>query len=139
MKNAVCLAILLVGLGSLASAQLAHFVSPQYPPLAKAAGITGQVSLKVNVSKDGSVTDASPNGSPPNPYLLPAAKECVRDWKFEKGIAERTVKVSFVYGFSEKVSTDGQISVQADFGSAIRVFVMAGAVLINPSQSRNGK
>jgi len=123
--NAIYLFILLAGLSSLASAQLAHFVSPQYPPLARDGKISGQVNLKLTVAKDGKVTNVLADG-PPN--LAQPAKVLVREWKFEEGPQEHTVTVTLHYRFSDTPREYPKTIVEADFASRISVFVTTDGV-----------
>jgi TonB family protein len=45
------------------TAHISHFVSPQYPPLARQAMIAGQVTLKVDVAPDGTVMNLEEESS----------------------------------------------------------------------------
>lgn len=105
-------------------AQVSHFVSPSYPPLARQALISGQVTLTVNVDKDGLVTGASEAPSA-HPLLAQWAKECIGEWKFQSASRERKVTVVFYYGFSGTTrESDPKTTVKADFvGSSVRVFI----------------
>ena len=122
---AVHLFILLVGLSSLASAQLAHFVSPQYPPLARQGKISGQVNLKLTVAKNGTVANVLADGEP---LLAQPAKVVVREWKFEEGPQEHTVTVTFHYRLSDTPREYPKTTVEADLKSRITVFVTTDGV-----------
>jgi TonB family protein len=56
-------------------------VRPDYPPLAKAAGVTGVVILETRIGVDGGVEDARVLRS--IPLLDEAALDAVKQWKFQ--------------------------------------------------------
>lgn len=62
-------------------------VKPQYPPAAKAKGITGKVRVKILVNKDGFVERACPmsiSGAPePDERLTVAAEAAALQWTFQ--------------------------------------------------------
>jgi TonB family protein len=60
--------------------KLERRVEPEYPPLAKAAGIEGRVVLDVTVDADGTVSDIKVVGG--HPLLVKAALDAVRQWKY---------------------------------------------------------
>lgn len=64
-----------------ATGLLVQKVDPQYPEAARNAGARGPVVLKVTISKDGTVTNASAVSG--DPKLVPAAMEAVKKWKFK--------------------------------------------------------
>jgi len=115
-----------VGFGQ--TTQIAHFVSPLYPPLARQAGISGRVTLNVKVDKNGSVTSASQNGGA-HPLLLEWAKDCVAQWKFQPTDQESDVVVEFIYTFSSETrETNPKTTVIVDFQKlSIRVAVTTDA------------
>lgn len=53
---------------------------PTYPPIAKAARVSGPVQVVVTISEDGKVIDAY--AADGNPMLRPAAVEAARQWLF---------------------------------------------------------
>lgn len=57
-------------------------VDPEYPPIAKAAGIRGTVRVNVCVSEGGSVLSAEPADPAANPILVPAALQSAQKWLF---------------------------------------------------------
>jgi len=74
--------------------------SPVYPPIAKAAHVSGQVKLKVEVGADGNVTASKLISGPQ--MLVGSAQECVKRWQFEPLLRDgaavassATVTVSF--------------------------------------------
>jgi D-alanyl-D-alanine endopeptidase (penicillin-binding protein 7) len=70
-------------------------VPPVYPPALKAAGIEGNVTLRVTIEKDGSVSDVENWAG--NPQLAQAAIEAVRRWRYlprEKAVT-RNVSLAF--------------------------------------------
>jgi TonB family protein len=75
-------------------------VRPDYPPAAKAAGIQGEVMLRVNVEKDGSVSDVETlNG---DSQLAQAAMEAVRQWRYapmeKAGVTDVTLNFTLTKG-----------------------------------------
>lgn len=54
---------------------------PVYPPIARAARVTGTVTLKLSVGPDGHVLHAAVVSGPP--MLAGAALECVGEWTYE--------------------------------------------------------
>jgi TonB family protein len=61
--------------------KLATSVRPEYPPVAKDAGIEGTVRLRVVVGKDGTVQDIRRLGGPA--LLADAAIESVKQWRYQ--------------------------------------------------------
>jgi periplasmic protein TonB len=59
---------------------LLHRVEPQYPPLAKAAGIQGTVVIKAIISRGGTIEKLQVQGG--HPLLVIAALRAVRQWKY---------------------------------------------------------
>jgi protein TonB len=55
-------------------------VEPVYPPAAKAAGITGTVTLFLLLTTDGHVQDVHVDSGPEQ--LVPAAVDAVKQWVF---------------------------------------------------------
>ena len=72
-------------------------VEPQYPPIARAARLTGTVVLDAVIQKDGTVTDVKVIKSS-NPMFEQASIEAVRQWRFTPFQYDvvLTVSVSFV-------------------------------------------
>jgi TonB family protein len=60
---------------------LEHSVAPIYPDVARAAGIEGDVALRVYVSSDGRVTDIRVLDGPP--ILARAAADAVQQWQYQ--------------------------------------------------------
>ena len=60
---------------------LEHSVAPIYPDVARAAGIEGDVALRVYVSSEGRVTDLKVLDGPP--ILARAAAEAVQQWEYQ--------------------------------------------------------
>lgn len=68
----------------LPAAPVPHVVkqtSPVYPPIAKAAHVSGEVKLQIQVDTDGRVTIAKVISGPP--MLVEAAEECVKQWAYQ--------------------------------------------------------
>jgi TonB family protein len=105
-------------------AQIAHFVAPIYPPLARQAMIAGQVALKVTLSAEGDVAGITEESSA-HPLLVQHAKASVSEWKFQAGSSGLKVSVILYYGFSGTThEVNPNTVVKADFNaSTIRVFI----------------
>lgn len=75
-------------------------VRPDYPPEAKAAGIQGNVTLRVTVEKDGSVSNVETLIG--DPQLAQAAIEAVRQWRYSPmenaGVTDVTLNFSLPKG-----------------------------------------
>jgi TonB family protein len=88
---------------SLAVGMLLQKTTPVYPPVAKAAHVSGTVVLKATISKTGSVEDLNVVEGPP--LLQGAAIEAVKSWRYRPYLqknepveVETTVNVIFVLG-----------------------------------------
>jgi protein TonB len=66
--------------GYISAPQKVHDVAPEYPPMARAAGITGVVIIEAVIAEDGSVRDARVLRSAP--LLDQAALAAVRQWVY---------------------------------------------------------
>lgn len=62
------------------SEHVINMVPLQYPAIAKAAKIQGEVVLQISVDSSGKVTSARPISGPP--MLIEAAVDCVKAWKY---------------------------------------------------------
>ena len=60
--------------------RLEHSVAPEYPDVARKAGIEGDVVLRVNVSEEGRVTGLKVLDGPP--ILARAAVKAVQQWRY---------------------------------------------------------
>jgi protein TonB len=60
-----------------------HRVAPEYPDLARQAGIEGVVVVRVIIRTDGSVASAKIVDSDVNPLLGEAAVDAALQWRFE--------------------------------------------------------
>jgi protein TonB len=67
--------------GGLQQARLISQLKPQYPPRARQAGIQGAVVLEAIISKEGTVMNV--NVISGHPFLIPAALDAVRQWKYK--------------------------------------------------------
>jgi protein TonB len=83
------------------AAMLVHRVEPQYPPIARAAHISGVVHLRAIIGKDGTVRELEVVDG--NPLLAQAAKVAVQNWRYqptrlngEPAEVETYVTVNFV-------------------------------------------
>jgi TonB family protein len=64
-----------------AKGRLLRRVEPVYPPIAKAAGVEGDLLLEVVIGKDGSVKSTQFIDGPP--LLIHAASDAVKRWKYQ--------------------------------------------------------
>jgi TonB family protein len=60
--------------------RLVHSVAPEYPEIARQAGVEGDVTLRVVIGKDGAVEDVAPISG--EPVLMRAATEAVERWRY---------------------------------------------------------
>jgi TonB family protein len=95
--------------GSLQALQLIRGGPPVYPRQAKAAGISGHVTLYVVISKDGTLLEAHPASG--DPMLAEAAMEAVRDWLWRPtislGLAQEVItQIDFEFRLSQKQNAD---------------------------------
>jgi len=82
------------------SGLLIRKVTPNYPPLAKQARISGSVVLQAEISKDGSIENLHAVSG--HPMLIQSAIDAVRQWKYKPYIlngvpvaVETTITVNF--------------------------------------------
>ena len=68
---------------------------PVYPDLARRMNVHGKVKLELTVAPDGTVKSVRALGG--HPVLVTAARDAVRNWKFEPGPKEtiQIVEVNF--------------------------------------------
>jgi TonB family protein len=78
-----------------AAIQPATQVPVVYPPIAKKAGIQGNVRLRVTINKDGSVMDILVLGGPPK--LVKASLEAVQHWRYSPGKEVRVTIVTIAF------------------------------------------
>lgn len=62
------------------AARLTHRVQPDYPAIARQAGVSGKVRLKAIVSTEGSIEQL--NVLSGHPLLIPAAVSAVKQWRY---------------------------------------------------------
>lgn len=73
--------------------QVLHMAKVHYPEPAKQNGVQGQVTLRIDVSENGSVERVQPLSG--HPLLIPAAVAAVKKWKYKPFIRNgKPVKVS---------------------------------------------
>ena len=60
--------------------RLIHSIAPEYPDVARLAGIEGNVTLRILVSEDGTIGDITPLSGPP--VLARAAIRAVEHWRY---------------------------------------------------------
>lgn len=74
---------LIPGIGGVSEPRRVHHVEPQFPLLARRAGIRGKVQLQAIISETGTVSDlALLYASPPDLGFEQAAMEAVRQWRY---------------------------------------------------------
>jgi TonB family protein len=69
--------------GNVQATKMVHMVRPSYPPVAKAAGIQGNVILEAVISKEGSLLSLRVMNSQIDADLARAAVEAVSQWKYQ--------------------------------------------------------
>jgi periplasmic protein TonB len=67
--------------GSVESASLINKVTPQYPPIAKTAHVSGTIVLHAVISKDGLIQELQYVSGPP--LLMKAAMDAVKEWRYK--------------------------------------------------------
>jgi TonB family protein len=93
----------------LADQNLIHKVEPTVPPLAKAAGIGGTVSLEITISPEGKVSFVKVLSG--HPMLAPAFVDAVKKWEYKPFVqdgqpAEVVTKVEWNVGSPMFTSTE---------------------------------
>jgi periplasmic protein TonB len=86
-----------------ATGMLIHKTEPIYPPIAKAARVSGTVQLSATITKNGTIKDVQVLGGPV--MLRQSAVDAVRTWRYkpyrlndEPADVETTVNVVFTLG-----------------------------------------
>jgi protein TonB len=82
---------------------LIHKVLPVYPPIARTAGIQGQVVLLAGISKEGAIENLRVLAG--HPILVPAAIAAVRQWRYRPYVLN-----------NEPVEVETQITVNFSLG-----------------------
>ena len=84
---------------------LIHRVQPDYPVIAKRAGIQGQVVISALISKEGAIENLRVLSG--HPMLVPAAMSAVKQWRYRPYIlngdpieVDTQITVNFVLGGS---------------------------------------
>jgi len=67
--------------GNVQAASLVNKVTPQYPPIAKTAHVSGTVVLHAIIAKDGSIQELQYMSGPP--LLMKSAMDAVREWRYK--------------------------------------------------------
>jgi periplasmic protein TonB len=67
--------------GSVESASLINKVTPQYPPIAKTAHVSGTIVLHAVISKEGTIQELQYVSGPP--LLMKAAMDAVKEWRYK--------------------------------------------------------
>jgi TonB family protein len=76
-------------------------VAPLYPPIARTANATGDVTTKVEINRDGKVTSVESKGG--HPLFRKSADEAARRWVFATSptSAKRTATLTFSFRLVE--------------------------------------
>ena len=92
--------------GNVAQAQILRQVQPVYPPVAKAARITGTVVLHAIIGRDGTVQQLQFVSGPP--LLMTAAMDAVKQWVFKPTLlngnaveVDTQISVVFTLGYDK--------------------------------------
>jgi len=89
--------------GSVEAASIINKVTPQYPPIAKTAHVSGTIILHAIISKDGSIQELQYVSGPP--LLMKAAMDAVKEWRYKPTLlngepveVDTTIDVVFTLG-----------------------------------------
>lgn len=89
--------------GTVQAASIVRQVKPEYPPIAKTAHVSGTVTLRAIIAKDGSVEQLQFVSGPP--LLMASAMSAVKEWKYRPTMlngqpveVDTTVQVVFSLG-----------------------------------------
>ena len=89
--------------GNVEAASLINKVTPQYPPIAKTAHVSGTVVLHAIIGKDGTIRELQSISGPP--LLMKSAMDAVKEWRYkptqlngEPVEVDTTVDVVFTLG-----------------------------------------
>jgi protein TonB len=89
--------------GNVEAASLINKVTPQYPPIAKTAHVSGTVVLHAIIGKDGTIKELQYISGPP--LLMKSAMDAVKEWRYkptqlngEPVEVDTTVDVVFTLG-----------------------------------------
>ncbi|WP_348265165.1 energy transducer TonB [Telmatobacter sp. DSM 110680] len=93
---------------NVAVGMLIHKVTPEYPVIAKAARVSGIVTLKATISKTGEISNLHVECGPE--MLQEPSLAAVREWKYRPYLlrgepveVQTTIKVTFTLGGKKKV------------------------------------
>ena len=85
------------------AASIINKVTPQYPPIAKTAHVSGTIILHAIISKDGSIQELQYVSGPP--LLMKAAMDAVKEWRYKPTLlngepveVDTTIDVVFTLG-----------------------------------------
>jgi TonB family protein len=105
----VVLPLAIIGFGLVAIAQspnsdsipVVSAVAPMYPPIARTANATGDVTLTVEIDRDGKVTSVESKSG--HPLFRKSAEEAARRWVFGTSAtsAKRKVTLTFLFRLIE--------------------------------------
>ena len=118
-----------------------HIEMPTYPPIARAAHVTGKVSLMVTIDAGGRVTNAEvTNNDRWVPLLKTAAIENIRTWTFTKPpSAPYTQTIVYVYELDPSLpSNHCSVAVtKVSFDLPDHITVSTNVDFINTEKSEN--
>jgi TonB family protein len=129
MRAEITLALLLVSQSVATTGRkheppcLCKFVAPTYSPIARQAWIRGEVTLRVGVRPDGSVSQIDAQAG--NPILAESATKAVKGWRFCSASEESSARdVTVIFQFRlEGPGTDRWAPTYATFESPASVLV----------------
>jgi TonB family protein len=105
-----------------------HVVSLTYPPVARQAGIVGDVVLVAHIGSDGSVS--IPILKSGHPILLQAAEANLKAWKFQAGESQE-MEITYHFKLRENSSGSAQTQCAFDFPDSVTISSNAPPVAIN--------
>src|SRR5262249_29171633 len=98
--------------GCVLQASATRRVEPAYPPLAKAAAISGAVVVEITIDESGDVISATAISG--HPLLKDAAIQAARGWKFEPTMLQGVpVKVIGTITFNFMMGSEDGLSIEA--------------------------
>jgi TonB family protein len=121
--------------GGVLASESVERVNPDYPPLAKAARVSGAVVVEVMIDEEGNVTSARAVSG--HPLLRDSAVTAARGWRFKPTLLSgQPVKVVGTITFNYHVGNDEEIAkleqdAAANPDSAEMQYKLAGAYRVN--------
>lgn len=104
---------------------------PVYPPIAKAAHVSGQVKLQIEIGVDGHVTGEKVISGPP--MLVGAAEACVKQWVYDTGGRTYSTVVTVDFGLPPPINPNDQ-EIASRFFPADQACIKGVSTNIDPAQ-----